>query len=285
VGLESLARAEGGNPARTKAITHREVLLWGLSALADLEALCSLASFASAQPLASYPEPTLQQAFSITGGCHPLIAPDRAVPNDVELTAELRTWLITGSNMAGKSTFLRMVGINALLAQIGSAVCAEHMRFSPIRLMTDLRARDNLSTDESYFLAEVRQLRRMVLPPEGEAALLGLIDEPFRGTNAEEQAAAGWATVEHLLRSPHFFLVATHERRLTELADGAAATNHHFREELDAQGMAFDYRLRSGPAQTRNALRVMEREGYPAKLMESARTWIASLTQAEDASE
>jgi hypothetical protein len=266
----------------SRAIAHRDTLLAGLAATADLEALYSLACFAWEQPVACYPLPTDQKTFLIVGGKHPLIAPDRVVANDVDLSPQVRTWLITGSNMAGKSTFLRTVGINALLAQVGSAVCAERMTFSPVRLITDLRARDNLANDESYFLAEVRQLRRMVLPPEGEATILGLIDEPYRGTNADEQAAAGWATVEHLLATPHFFLVATHERRLTELANNGSALNHHFQEELGPEGMIFDYRLRSGPAQTRNALLVMEREGYPPDLMKSARAWIANLRPGED---
>ena len=140
--------------------------------------------------------------------------------------------------------------------------------------MTDLRARDNLSKDESYFLAEVRQLRRMVLSPADGRPVLGLIDEPFRGTNSQEQVAASLSVVEHLQGCGDFYLAATHERRLATLADEQAVKNYHFTEELKEGGLVFDYRLRPGPAQTRNALRVLEREGYPDELLNRAYRWM-----------
>lgn len=260
-----------------RVLPRRDALLAGLSALADLEALCSLACFAGESrdgDSVCYPQSTTQRRLSIRRGRHPLIDPAAAVGNDIELTPESRMWIITGSNMAGKSTFLRMVAVNALLGQVGTAALADSMNFSPVRLISDLQARDNLAGHESYFLAEVRHLKRMVEPPPGDAPLLGVIDEPFRGTNSDEQVAAGVAVVEHLLRSPHFFVLATHERTLTELADGRPAANQHFQENLDAEGMTFDYRLRPGPAVTRNALRVLEREAYPAVVLERARAWI-----------
>lgn len=210
----------------------------------------------------------------IEGGVHPLVHPSRAVANRVALTQRQRIWVITGSNMSGKSTFIRMAGVSSVLAQVGGAVTAESMRWSPVRLMTNLRASDNLARNESYFLAEVRQLRRMVLPPAGGPPLLGLIDEPLRGTNSAEQTAASLAVLEYLLETPHLFILATHDRRLTELADGARAANYHFQENLSAEGMVFDYVLRDGPAQTRNALRFLEREGFPDGLVRSAQAWV-----------
>ncbi len=258
-----------------RAVPHREVLLAGIAALADLEALTSLACFAAEQPITCYPTPLEEPGLEINAGRHPLIPPARIIPNEIELRRDSRMWIITGSNMAGKSTFLRMAGVNVLLAQIGSAVIAEGMKWSPLRLMTDLQARDNLAEDESYFLAEVRHLRRMVLPPEDSTVLLGLIDEPFRGTNSQDQSAASVAVIKHLLRSPNLVLLATHDRRLTELADEKAARNFHFREDLSSAGMVFDYRLHDGPATTRNALRVLQREGYPQQILEDAQSWLA----------
>lgn len=254
-------------------LPHREALLAGVSALADLEALYSLACFAAEQPVCCYPEPEAPARIEIEGGVHPLIAAERVVGNAVALHPGCRLWLITGSNMAGKSTFLRMVGLCVLLAQAGSAVTARRMRWSPARLITDLRARDNLSESESYFLSEVRHLRRLVLPPEGRAPILGLVDEPFRGTNSRDQSAASVAVLEHLLASPHLFLVATHDRHLTGLCDGRGGRNFHFRENLSADGLVFDYRLHEGPARTRNALSILEREGYPPELVRRAREW------------
>lgn len=250
----------------------------GLSALAELEVLLSLAAFAWEQPVATMPALAREPGLTIRGGVHPLVAPERVVANDVELNADSRVWVITGSNMAGKSTFLRMAGLNALFAQIGGAACAAQMRWMPVRLITDLRVRDSLAASESYFLAEVRHLRRMIAPPAGDERVLGLMDEPFRGTNALDQTAASVAVLEHLLASPHFFLVATHDRALTALGDGDAARNVHFRENLGAEGMVFDYVAHAGPARTRNALRVLEREGYPAALVERARRWLSEVS-------
>ncbi len=253
---------------------HRDALHRGLSAMAELDALCSLATWAWEQPVACMPEVTEEETLRIVGGRHPMIHPDVVVANDLELSATQRMWLITGSNMSGKSTFIRMVGVNVLLAQVGTAATAEAMTLNPVHLITDLRARDSLTDAESYFLAEVRQLKRMVLAEGRDAPVLGLIDEPFRGTNSEEQVAASLAVVEHLLDASDYVILATHEKELTDLADGTRAANYHFREDLDHEGLVFDYRIREGAAQTRNALRVLEREGYPESLMQRAHAWL-----------
>jgi DNA mismatch repair ATPase MutS len=296
-------------------IPRREAIIEAVGALADLETLNSLACFAYEQPLACYPTVSAQPRLEIIEGCHPLLAPEEAVPNDMLLTPAERTWIITGSNMAGKSTFLRMVGVNVLLAQIGATPTARRMSWSPHRLLTDLRIKDSLARHESYFLAEVRQLRRMLAAGTDQSPILGLIDEPFRGTNSQERIAAGLAVVRHLIESPHFVLVATHEHQLTSLAESPVesaaespvapssvpganetagnapaqevsglyasypstlptARNYHFREDLDESGPVFDYRLRKGPATTRNALRVLEREGYPESLTALARAYM-----------
>ncbi|MBW7904643.1 MAG: hypothetical protein LC135_08510 [Phycisphaerae bacterium] len=262
-----------------RVVPQRAALLAGVSALADLESLLSLACFAYEQPVVCWPVPVRGVRLDCVGGRHPLVAPERVVPNDVRLDAGERIWIITGSNMAGKSTLLRMIGANLVLAQLGGPVTAERFEWSPLRLITDLRARDNLAASESYFLSEVRHLRRMVVPPAGDTPILGLIDEPFRGTNSHDQTAASRAVVLHLLNTGNLFVVATHDRWLTELADGVAIRNRHFRENLDhgrdgrPPAMVFDYRLHDGPATTRNALLVLEREGYPAELLAQAHAW------------
>ena len=257
------------------AVPGRDKLLDGLGALAELEALCSLACFAyesDGRHSVCYPTVSGEMQLSITGGRHPLIPPDLAVPNDVHLRPPASTWVITGPNMAGKSTLLRMCGVNCLLAQIGTTALAERMTVTPARLITDLRIRDSLAKNESYFYAEVRHLRRMVLAGDDGSPILGLVDEPFRGTNSDEQVAASLALVEYLQVLTGFFLVATHEDRLAALAEQSdRAQNHHFHEELDKTGIVFDYRLRPGPAKARNALRVLEREGYPQELLARAR--------------
>jgi DNA mismatch repair ATPase MutS len=114
----------------------------------------------------------------------------------------------------------------------------------------------------------------MILAPAADTPLLGLIDEPFRGTNSRDQSAASIAVVHHLLQSPGLFLIATHDQHLTELADGGAAHNCHFREDLSNGEFVFDYHLHPGPAQTRNALRILECEGYPPALVRQAHEWL-----------
>jgi hypothetical protein len=256
-----------------RVVPARDVLLRGLSALAELEALCSLACFSAEQPVACYPRFTANDGFSITEGRHPLVPEGDVVPNSVKLTPAKRTWVITGPNAAGKSTFLRMVGVSSLLAQIGAAVPAREMTGSPVRLRTDVRIRDDLARHESYFLSEARRLHRMVRDTETSSPMLGLIDEPFRGTNSQERTAAGIALLEHLMASSHFFIVATHEETLAATGAAAAeAENRHFQEHLTDGGIAFDYLLRPGPAQTKTALRILEREGYPHAFLERART-------------
>jgi DNA mismatch repair ATPase MutS len=254
----------------------RDVLLSGLSALAELEALAGLASFSAELPVACYPQIGATMGLSITEGRHPLLLEPQITPNSMHLAPESKTWVITGPNAAGKSTFLRMVGVNLLLAQTGAAVAARAMSWSPVRLITDVRIRDDLAQNESYFLSEVRRLRRLVLDSDGHVPVLGLIDEPFRGTNSQERVAAGIALLEHLIASPHFFLIATHEDRLAQIAAASAsARNYHFQEQLHEGGITFDYQLRPGPATTKTALHILAREGYPNALLERARKLMA----------
>lgn len=262
------------------ALPRRDALLAALAALRDFEAFASLACFAWEQPLRCWPVPCADVEVRIDAGVHPLVPPQRVVANDVALSAAMRMLVVTGSNMAGKSTYLRMVGINVLLAQIGCVATARAMRACPVRLLSDLRARDSLAADESYFLSEVRHLRRMVCPPDGEAPILGLIDEPFRGTNSQDQTAASVAVMRHLMASPHLFVLATHDRHLTEVADGRVARNVHFQENLGRDGLVFDYRVHDGPATSRNALRILAREGYPQTLLRDAHDWLAGTAPA-----
>jgi hypothetical protein len=261
-------------------LDHRNDLLHAVEALAELEVLLSFGAFAWEQPTACIP--TVRgdtDRLTIRNGYHPLIPPDEVIANDLELRLPMRVWIITGSNMSGKSTFLRMVGISALLAHAGSAVPAAEMTLMPLAILTDLRVRDDLGKHESYFLAEVRQVKRILGRSQGGEPLLGLIDEPFRGTNSEERLAAATAVIEALIRGTGFFLVATHDRQVTSLADDRVVSNHHFQETLADDVLSFDFRIRSGPATVRNAIRVLEVEGYPDGVVEAAERIVRELEQ------
>jgi ABC-type molybdenum transport system ATPase subunit/photorepair protein PhrA len=261
-----------GEGVLSRVVAQRDTLFQGLSALAELEALNSLACFSAEQALACVPQLDAHPGLSIQEGQHPLVPDRENVPNSIQLTSETRTWVVTGPNAAGKSTFLRMVGVNCLLAQIGAAVTAQAMHFSPVRLMTDVRVRDDLAKHESYFLSEVRRLRRIIRDVQVSPPILAFIDEPFRGTNSQERTAAGVALLEHLLASGHLVLVATHEERLAQCAARHSdAENFHFQEQLIDAGIKFDYCLRPGPAHTKTAIRILEQEGYPGSFLERAR--------------
>lgn len=253
-------------------VPNRTTLLEGLAAMAEFEALASVACLACEQADMCYPTFVSDMKVSIAQGRHPLIAGQWSRPNDLELSGQGRMWVITGPNAAGKSTYLRMVGVNLLLAQVGSAVTAREMTLSPVRLMTDVRIRDDLAKHESYFLSEVRRLRRMVEDTGAETPLFGLIDEPFRGTNSSERTAAGVALTEYLMASGNLFLLATHEETLARTAAASdSAQNHHFQEHLTDKGIEFDYTLRPGPAVTRTAIAILEQERYPRTLLDRAR--------------
>ncbi len=255
-----------------RLVSAQQTLLEGLAAMAEFEALASLACFGAEREGMCYPDCAAETRVSISQGWHPLIPRGHVTPNGVLLTEAKRMWVITGPNAAGKSTYLRMVGVNVLLAQIGSAVAAEKMTLSPVRLLTDVRIRDDLARHESYFLSEVRRLRRMVADEGGETRLLGLIDEPFRGTNSSERTAAGIALAEHLLNSGNLFLLATHEETLAQTASASeTAENYHFQEHLTDEGITFDYLLYPGPANTKTAIRILEQEKYPPSLLGRAR--------------
>ncbi|MCZ6815523.1 MAG: hypothetical protein O7F76_02355 [Planctomycetota bacterium] len=259
-------------------LAHRGPLLDAVAALAECEMLTSLACFAEEEPDATWPEFLSDGCqLDIENGRHPLIPASTAVANSLTLDGKTSTWIVTGSNMSGKSTFLRMAAVNVVLAEIGSAVTARRMRLTPLRILTDLRIRDDLSRQESYFLAEVRQIRRMVELAETGHAVFGLIDEPFRGTNSEERIAAAGAVILSLIQGSGVFLIATHDAALTQLADNKKSVNRHFRESFDHAGLVFDYRLQSGPAESRNALKVLEAEGYPEKLTRRARRILSGL--------
>ena len=253
-------------------IRHRSQLIDALIALGHCELFASLGTLAWEQETVSWPQFSSDgPRLEIDDGRHPLIAPTEAVANSLKLGGSVRTWLITGSNMSGKSTFLRMAATNVLLAQIGSATTTRRITLSPLEIMTDLRVRDELSKKESYFLAEVRQVRRMVEAARSNRPVFALIDEPFRGTNSAERVAAASAVVTSLINGSGLHLIATHDAALTSLGDADNAANYHFQESFEQENLVFDYKLRTGPAQSRNALRVLQAEGYPKGLLELAK--------------
>jgi len=239
-----------------------------LDAWYELEALNSLANFAWLNPSYAFPEFVLNSTlFDARGLGHPLIKAEHKICNDLELDEQRRIVILTGSNMAGKSTFLRTVGVNLCLAYAGAPVNAERLRTSLFRIFTCIKVSDSVQDGLSYFYAEVKRLKLLLSATETEDDLpvMFLIDEIFRGTNNRERHIGSHAFIRALSSGRNALgLIATHDLELTNLADEIPGiANFHFREEVGDGKMVFDYQLRPGPCPTTNALQIMRIEGLP----------------------
>lgn len=251
-----------------KEIAH--LLPRWLDAWHELEALNSLANFAYLNPGYVFPERSAGvDRFVARSLGHPLLKPESKICNDFELNEDQRIVILTGSNMAGKSTFLRTVGVNLALAYAGAPVNASSMQTSLFRLFTCIKVSDSVQDGLSYFYAEVKRLQALLAATEveGELPVLFLIDEIFRGTNSRERLIGSRSYIRSLSQRRTMGLIATHDLELIKLADEIkGVTNYHFREEVLDSRMVFDYRLRSGPCPTTNALKIMRLEGLPVEM-------------------
>jgi hypothetical protein len=235
-----------------------------------LDALCALGDFASLHPDYAFAEldPAAEAVLQARGLGHPLIPQAQRVGNDFTLQDLGEVILITGSNMAGKSTWLRALGVNLCLAYAGGPAAATALRLRPLRLHTCLRISDSLVDGFSYFYAEVKCLKRLLeaLNAEHPLPLFYLIDEIFRGTNNRERLIGSRAYVRALLNGRGAGLIATHDLELAHLAEqNPQLHNYHFRDQVEAGRLVFDYQLRPGPSPTTNALKIMELEGLPVE--------------------
>lgn len=198
---------------------------------------------------------------------HPLIPAQKRVCNSFTLERSTPAILLTGSNMAGKSTFLRTLGVNVLLANMGAPVCATTFRAPHFKLLCAIRIDDSLSDGTSYFYAEVKRLRSILTalenPKEAERSLF-LIDEIFKGTNNKERFIGSKSILYALFKTGAFGLVSTHDLALSNIEqEDSRLRNMHFREHIENGVLAFDYLLRDGPCPTTNALQIMKQEGIP----------------------
>ena len=240
-----------------------------LDAWYELEALNSLANFAYLNPHYVFPQMSAGAGrFSARNLGHPLLKPESKVCNNFELAHGQKIVILTGSNMAGKSTFLRTVGVNLCLAYAGATVNADRLEASLFRLFTCIKVSDSVQDGLSYFYAEVKRLQalRAAAKADDPLPVLFLIDEIFRGTNSRERLIGSRSYIRDLAKGASVGFVATHDLELIKLADEIeGVTNHHFREEVHDGRMVFDYRLRSGPCPTTNALTIMRLEGLPVE--------------------
>ncbi|MHB8956109.1 MAG: MutS family DNA mismatch repair protein [Pirellulaceae bacterium] len=242
-------------------------------ALAELEALSSLASLSFDNPLWCFPEvdEAAPRRFQGSAVGHPLLSDQVRVPNDVDVGPAGTVLLVTGSNMSGKSTLLRAIGLNAILAETGGPACARSLQIPPLTVTTSMRIQDSLQDGVSFFMAELKRLKSIVdqathYAQRGDRTLLYLLDEILQGTNSVERHLAVARVLAHLVGKGAIGAVSTHDLALAEspeLADCCRAV--HFRETLHGAGhgrqMTFDYQLRPGIATTTNALKLLEMVG------------------------
>lgn len=235
-----------------------------LEVVGEFEALCALATYAYENPDDPFPEVVEPgPCFEGEGLGHPLLPRGKCVPNDLRLGTEPSVLVVSGSNMSGKSTFLRTVGINAVLALAGAPVRARRVRISPLVIGATLRIQDSLQAGRSRFYAELLRVRQVVELSRGPVPLLFLLDEIFAGTNSHDRRVGAEAVVRGLEAAGAIGLVTTHDLTLTQIADalGAKSANVHFADHFEAGVMRFDYRLHEGVVQKSNALELMRAVG------------------------
>ncbi|NIP56544.1 MAG: DNA mismatch repair protein MutS [Gemmatimonadetes bacterium] len=243
-----------------------------LESLGLTEALCALATLKADHPDWCFPEIRPESERLVAEGLgHPLLSRERCVRNDVVVGPPGTFLFVTGSNMAGKSTLLRALGLNAVLARAGGPACARSLRMPPLRVRTSMRVKESLTEGISYFMAELRRVRRVVeaaRDPGGDPGepVLYLLDEPLQGTNEAERRVAVQTILRHLLRTSALGALATHDLRLhaAELLDEAARPVHlegAVEEGEEGPVLSFDYRLRVGLATSSNALSLLEAVG------------------------
>jgi hypothetical protein len=236
------------------------------AALADVDALSALAAARRDNP--EWADPVLEGTTTFTAAAlgHPLIPQERRVSNDVQVGPPGTLLLVTGSNMSGKSTLLRAIGLNAVLAQAGGPVCAASLCMPAVDLQTSIRIEDSLELGVSYFMAALARLKGVIDASDRSRQgpmLLYLLDEILQGTNSAERAIAVQGVARHLLAANAIGVMTTHDLNLAaEEPLRSAARLVHFTEVVDGHGhMGFDYRLREGIATSRNALRLMKMIG------------------------
>jgi hypothetical protein len=235
-----------------------------IDAVGEFEALCALAGFSYEHPDYAFPEIIEgQPRFEGSAVGHPLLPGDRCVRNDLTLSGENPVLIVSGSNMSGKSTLLRSVGINTVLGLAGAPVCANALRLSPVAIGASIRLQDSLLEGNSRFYAEILRLRQITGLAQGELPVLFLLDEILNGTNSHDRGIGAEAVVRNLIQSGAIGLVTTHDLALTRLADSLAphATNVHFQDHLEDGVIAFDYRMHPGVVTKSNALELMRAVG------------------------
>ncbi len=243
---------------------YRNDLSQWFTILGEMEALVSVATLHFNQPSWHFPEimdkPMLLDATDLG---HPLISPQKRVASSFHSNGPGEIALVTGSNMAGKSTFLRTVGVNIVLGMMGAPVCAARLRLSPMQVMSSMRIADNLEESTSTFYAELKKLKAIIDAVNQEEPVFLLLDEILRGTNSTDRQKGSEALIRQLLRKKGTGILATHDLSLARLAEEypEQLSNYHFDVQVTGEELFFDYRLKPGICKSMNASILMKKIG------------------------
>jgi DNA mismatch repair ATPase MutS len=244
---------------------HKTAVASWFEALSELDALASLSVYAFNNAEAvTYPVITEGEfTFEATEMGHPLLHPGARVCNTVSFSGAPRILVITGANMAGKSTFLRTLSVNLILAMNGVPVCAKAFRFTPCDLLSSIKIQDSLSNHESYFYAELVRIRQIIEHLQANPRTLVVLDEILRGTNTHDKQTGSRGLLGKLVSLNAVAIVATHDLTLGELETAYPGTvlNHCFEVELTGDQLIFDYKLKPGISQKLNASYLMKKMG------------------------
>ena len=242
---------------------HQNLSKW-LDVIYDFDFLSSLAGFAFNNPNYCFPEIKTGDFFlEMEEAGHPLIKDEVRVDNSLIINGQSQLLVVTGANMAGKSTFLRTIGTNMILALAGSVVCAKKFVISPIHLHTSVRTSDSVQKSESYFFAELKRLKSIIDRMQAGEMLFVIIDEMLRGTNSKDKHHGSEALIEQLIRLKGSGLIATHDIGLGTLAEKYPENvkNYRFEVEIIDNELVFDYKLKTGISQNLNATFLMKKMG------------------------
>lgn len=256
--LQEIVRIE-----RWKVRYGQHISEW-LETVGELDALCSLRTFAYNHPQYTYPELTEKPfCFLATQMGHPLMPASQCVKNDATIPSRPFFLIITGANMAGKSTYLRTIGVNYLLACIGAPVCCERLKLYPNQLITSLRTSDSLSDNESYFFAELKRLKRIIdLLNQGQQLFI-ILDEILKGTNSMDKQKGSFDLIRQFMQLKANGIIATHDLLLGSLIKQfpEEIRNYCFEADIKENELTFSYKLREGVAQNMNACFLMKKMG------------------------
>lgn len=245
-------------------VTHQKAYQQLWEAIGELDAAIAVAFYRKSLSSYALPQFIDKEELAFEDLAHPLV--DNPVTNSSTLG---KTVLITGSNASGKSTYIKAVAINAILAQTIHTVLATTWTMKPSYIVTSMAIQDNVLDGDSYFIAEIKSLKRIIQLSKEKKPLISFVDEILKGTNTIERISASAAIMEWLSANKGMNIIASHDIELTEIADGVY-TNYHFRESIEDGEVLFDYKIHEGPSQTRNAIKLLEILDYPESVTNQA---------------